>query len=96
MNIGSGLSEITSQGSAALYGTQKVYLWPVYNAGKVDPVFRVAREIDGHIYYNKTKPEDRPNILAEAGKSSIDLYGSNGAKTRSLMAPTGSLFDAYV
>jgi hypothetical protein len=96
MNIGNGISEITSPGTAAIYGSQKVYLWPVYNAGKVDPVFRVAREIDGHVFYNTTKPEDRPKILADAGKSSIEGYGFNGAKTRALMTPSGSLFDAYV
>jgi hypothetical protein len=96
MNIGNGISEITTPGTAAIYGSQKVYLWPVYNAGKIDPVFRVAREIDGHIYYKKTKPEDRPSILADAGKSSVETYGANGARNRALMTPSGALFDAYV
>ena len=94
MNISNGISEIYSPG--ALYGVQKTYLWPVYNAGVVDPVFRVARETDHQIINNNVPEKDREKVLNEIQKFAGQTYSSGGSKLLNLSAPAGSLFDAYV
>jgi hypothetical protein len=94
MNISNGISEINFPGAA--YGTQKVWLWPVYNAGKIDPVFRVSRETDGQKVNNNVPPHDRERVIDETQKRAGQIYSSQGSHIKSLCSPSGSLFDAYV
>jgi hypothetical protein len=93
MNISGGISELNF---SSIQGPQKVYLWPVYNAGVVDPVFKVARETDGQIIKNNVPAKDREKVMDETQRQSGQTYSSKGGKLANMCAPAGSLFDAYV
>lgn len=100
MRISSGLAEITMTpvgSTAGAYKTEKVYLWPVYNAGKVDPVYRVTREIDGQITYTKPTPEERDRLLSMAdGFDPTQGYTASGVRKKANPFTPGTFFDAYV
>jgi hypothetical protein len=94
MNISGGISEI---GFPGVYGPQKVYLWPVYNAGVVDPLFKVARDTDGQqIIKNNVPEKDREKVMDETQKLAGQIYSRRGQSMSNLCSPAGSLFDAYV
>jgi hypothetical protein len=93
MMISSGISEIYS---TQTQGAQKTFLWPVYDAGKVDPVFRVARETDGKAYYSKPTEEERDRLLSAAEKTrGVSSYNSTGGIAHSSIGfKPGTFFDA--
>ena len=94
MRISSGMAEIYSPSQVS--GAQKTWLWPVYDAGKVDPVFRVARETDGKAYYTKPTPEERDRLLSLAAEARSQAYTSTGGIVSSgdIHFRPGTFFDA--
>ena len=94
MRISSGMAEISSPQAAQ--GARKTWLWPVYDAGKVDPVFRVTREIDGKGYYTKPTPEERERLLGMMAESRAQTYTPTGGIVQSgdVRFRPGTFFDA--
>jgi hypothetical protein len=97
MNISSGIAEISFPRVGNYNKTEKTTLWPVYDAGKVDPIFRVTRELDGQIFYTKPTNEERDRLLQTADKTPRDSgYNELGGKKRASAFLPGTFFDAYV
>ena len=97
MRISTGLAEIYTPRTDGIEPAQKTYLWPVYNQGKVDPVFRVTREIDGQGYYTKPSPEEKERLLQMMGtKKNVSSYNATGgiALSGDVMFKPGTFFDA--
>ncbi len=94
MMISSGMAEIYSPQS--LQGAQKTWLWPVYDAGKVDPVFRVTREIDGKGFYTKPTPEEKERLLGLIADKHNQSYTATGGIVQSgdVSFRPGTFFDA--
>ncbi|HEY1407009.1 MAG TPA: hypothetical protein VF857_10405 [Spirochaetota bacterium] len=79
------------------YKAEKVYLWPVYNAGKVDPVYRVTRELEGQVTYTKPTPEERDRLLSmNASTNPNEGYTASGVRKKANPFTPGTFFDAYV
>ncbi len=98
MKISTGMAEISflrSQNSRIT--SENFYVWPQYNAGRVDKIQGVIRETESNVIYSKPLPEDREKLLAQAANSAERGYSSTGKMDRSSarLLP-GSLFDAIV
>jgi hypothetical protein len=80
----------------AAQGARKTWLWPVYDAGKVDPVFRVTREIDGKGYYTTPTPEEKERLLGLMSQSRAQTYTSTGGivSNADVHFRPGTFFDA--
>ena len=68
----------------------------MYDAGKVDPVFRVTREIDGQGYYSKPAPAEKERLLSLMTERQSTSYTSTGgivSSSDALFKP-GTFFDA--
>lgn len=94
MMVSGGISEINL--TSGTYGPQKVYLWPVYNAGKVDPIFRITRELDGKAHYSKPTPEEKERLLSDMKKKGFDTYSVGSNRVKNSPYSPGTFFDACV
>jgi hypothetical protein len=98
MNISSGISEINfhsyTKGTSA---SEKVYIWPAYNNGKVESIHSVLKRTENNAVYTKPSPEERERIMDMIKNSKQYEYSSDGniARNRFVLQP-GSLFDAIV
>lgn len=94
MNISSGVSEvgyINNAGKAA-----KVYIWPNYNAGRIEPVRTVRSEEKDPYIYSKADEKTEKNIMKQIDDMSTATYNGRGRIMRnagSAIAP-GTLFSA--
>jgi hypothetical protein len=95
MKISQGISEISLSHPANIR-PGKAYLWPVYDAGKVDPIFRVSRELDGKIFYSKPAPSERDRLLQSDHTVYDNSYSSQGTRRKISAFLPGTFFDAYV
>jgi hypothetical protein len=98
MRISSGIAEIgLSRLTDNRIASEKFYLWPLYNAGKVQEIHGVTRWTDSNAVYTKPSSEDREKILALSRDNTNLEYSSYGniSKAASGIRP-GSLFDAIV
>jgi hypothetical protein len=98
MNISGGLSEI-SFGNAQSGAVQrsKVYLWPTYHEGRVDPVKNVLHRTEGNVYYTKASDEERETIINQYKNNQQLAYKPDGKFTASdFYTKPGTLFDALV
>jgi len=98
MNISGGLSEISfSNLQSGQVQRSKVYLWPTYQEGRVDPVKNVVRRTEGNIYYSKATDEEREAIINQYKNSQQQAYKPDGKFTASdFYTKPGTLFDALV
>jgi hypothetical protein len=98
MNISSGLSEISfSNRQSGPIQRGKVYLWPAYQEGRVDPIKNVVRRTEGDIYYTKASDEEREAIINQYRTSQQQAYKPDGKFTASdFYTKPGTLFDALV
>lgn len=97
MNISSGISAIHTSALNTTAGKAKVYLWPVYNAGKIVKTAPVSRQVHPEYIYKKPEPEEFNRLLSQAQHSNEIEYTASG-KTAYKTAPIlpGSLFEARV
>jgi len=95
MRISQGISEISMSNTANIRAN-KMYLWPVYDAGKVDPIFRVSRELDGKIFYSKPAPGERDRLLQSAHTVYDNSYSPQGTRKKVSAFLPGTFFEAYV
>ncbi len=96
MRISAGIAEISFTN---LQGTRpasdKFFVWPLYNAGRIDSIHGVSRRTESNALYLKPSPEDRERILNIAKNHSENEYSSSGkiGNTPTWVRP-GSLFEA--
>ncbi len=98
MKISTGMAEISFLNSQNRRITsESFYVWPQYNAGKVDKIQGVIRETESKVIYSKPLPEEREKLLAQAANSADRGYSSTGKMENpgARLLP-GSLFDAIV
>ncbi len=98
MRISSGLAEIgfgIHQGGRI--ASEKFYVWPLYNAGRVETIHGVTRRTESNGIYTKPSPEDRDRIMNLAKEQTENEYSPSGriSKTPPGIRP-GSLFEAIV
>lgn len=96
MRISDGMGEITlvNTGSATA-GIRKVYLWPEYNAGTVEPVPVITTRNGAPYAYRAVKPDERPIAREEFVSLRTAEYSSSGNITRRAGGvSSGLLFDA--
>lgn len=96
MRISTGIADIAFsalQGTKA--GSEKFFVWPLYNAGRIESIHGVSRRTESNAVYLKPSPEDRERILNLAKNQSENEYSSSGrlGSTPAWVRP-GSLFDA--
>jgi hypothetical protein len=98
MRISSGMAEISfaSQPGSRI-ASEQFYIWPLYNAGRVESIRGVTRRTESNITYSKPTQEDRERIMDLAKERSFNEYSPSGRIGRSQggLQP-GSLFDAIV
>ena len=90
MNISSGVSEISTAGGG------KIFLWPNYNAGRIQPVKPVSVKNGKPVVYTKPDSVSAEKILQNL-KSPTETYTREMKISRnfSTIAPKGSFFDAH-
>ncbi len=96
MRISSGMAEIgfAAQGGQRI-ASERLYVWPLYNAGQVENIHGVARRTESNILYAKPSPEDRNRIMDLAKDRSFSEYSSSGRIGRNGAGlQPGALFDA--
>jgi hypothetical protein len=98
MRISSGMAEIgfnPVQGSRI--ASEQFYVWPLYNAGRVESIRGVTRRTESNVIYSKPSLQDREKILELAKERSFNEYSPSGriGRPHAGLQP-GSLFDAIV
>lgn len=94
MNISNGLSEISFRRSGETSTvSNKAYLWPGYNAGKVQKITKAPEFRGEPVYFKPT--EDKKNEIMNLISNQEPGYNSSGRvqNTRPYIEP-GSLFTA--
>lgn len=94
MNISNGLSEISFRRSGETSSvSNKSYIWPGYNAGKVQKITKAPEFRGEPVYFKPT--EDKKNEIMNLISSQEPAYNSNGRmqNSRPYIEP-GSLFTA--
>ena len=95
MRISSGISEIGfNYGSGNRVVSEKFYVWPMYNAGRVEQIHSVAKRTEFNAMYSKPTAEDRQRVFSMYCDNSSFEYTSRGSRERADSAVPGSLFDA--
>ncbi len=75
--------------------SEKFFVWPQYNAGRVNDIHGVTRRTESNITYTKPFPEDRDRLLALVNENSLREYSPAGKYCRSSLGiHPGSFFDA--
>lgn len=95
MNISGGISEITfssQAGSASRPG--KIYLWPNYNAGRVNQIRGVVNKTESNIIYSKPLGEDIVKVIRDHAESPRHYTSAGSIQKGSTGTYPGMLFDA--
>lgn len=95
MNISTGLSEISfNRSGETKAASNKAYIWPGYNAGKVQKITKAPEFRGEPVYFKPT--EDKKNEILNLISSQEPAYNSNGRvqNSRPYIEP-GSLFTAF-
>jgi len=95
MKISTGMAEIYTLNPNRVV-SEKLFTWPVYDAGKVNHIRGVARRTDNHATYTKPTAEDHVKLLDSLRSSSYREYAPTGRSTgvRYSSYQPGSFFDA--
>jgi hypothetical protein len=97
MRISSGISEIhfhTPMDSAR--PSERVFIWPLYNAGRVERLHGITRQTESNAIYAKPSSDDREKILMTLSSRSEVTYTDRGSQRSHQLFGPGSLFDAVV
>jgi hypothetical protein len=98
MKISGGISEITLPSATGNVRSEKIFIWPRYNAGRVYRAQGVAGRTRSSVVYSKPTMEDHFKLLTSARNSYEIAYSAAGrivVKNLSAYQP-GSFFDALV
>jgi hypothetical protein len=97
MRISSGLAEINyNSPQTNRIVSEKIFTWPVYNAGKIEKIHGVTRHTESNITYSKPSVEDRIKLLSMSDSNAEMTYTQAGEHRSSRAVAPGSLFDAIV
>jgi hypothetical protein len=98
MKISAGISEIALPSAMGKVRSEKIFIWPRYNSGRVYRTRGVAGKTKSSVVYSKPAMEDHFKLLAFARNSHEIAYSAAGrtiVKNPSAYQP-GSFFDALV
>lgn len=97
MNISSGISVIQTPSLSPVAGKAKVYLWPLYNSGKIVKTAPITGRHQPEYIYKKPSPEEYDQLLSQARYSNEMEYNASGRTTyKTAPIRPGSLFEAMV
>jgi hypothetical protein len=98
MQISTGLSEINiPKLNNNRVQNEKIYLWPLYDPGKIQNIREVHRHPDLDILYSKPSGEERDSMIRHYLKKPDHEYTASGSITQKYPhLPPGSLFNALV
>ena len=75
--------------------SEKFYVWPLYNAGRVENIHGVTRRTESNITYSKPSPEDHDKMLNLMKSNSHQEYSPSGISRKTAIGiQPGSFFDA--
>jgi hypothetical protein len=96
MRISTGMAEIGFANPLNnRIASEKFFVWPLYNAGKVENIHGVTRRTESNIAYSKPTPEDRDRLLAMMDDHSQKEYSPAGTlRATTYGIQPGSFFDA--
>ena len=97
MKISTGISAITLNNfQENKIQSEKLYVWPSYNQGKVEKIQGITKKTDSNVVYSKPFPEDKLKIFEMSSQQKEGMYTQSGtSKVQNNILP-GSLFDAIV
>lgn len=95
MRISTGIAEITSIRQANnITATEKIYIWPVYGEGRVEPIRPIHQNLEGKVVYTKPIPKEPEMLIELITRSQLFHYTQTAdARQYSILLP-GSFFDA--
>lgn len=98
MKISSGMSEISiNTYNNGKVNTEKISVWPVYDAGVVNKIQGVVKWTDTNAAYFKPSEEEKEKIMNSYFQDKEQSYNRKGSVTSmSNIVRPGSLFDAIV
>ncbi|HOT46331.1 MAG TPA: hypothetical protein PLM53_10655 [Spirochaetota bacterium] len=96
MRISAGLAEIGFANPLNnRIASEKFFVWPLYNAGKVEDIHGVTRRTESNIAYSKPTPEDHDRLLAMMKDNPQKEYSPAGTlRAAACGIQPGSFFDA--
>lgn len=96
MRISSGMAEIGFNNLPGMrVASEQFYVWPLYNAGRVESIQGVTRRTESNVIYSKPSPSDHDRIIDLAKDRSCSEYSATGRTGRAHCGlQPGSLFDA--
>lgn len=97
MRISSGISEIYFHSPMeSTRQSERVFIWPLYNAGRVEKLHGITRQTESNAIYAKPSKDDRDKILTMSSERSDVTYTDRGGQRSHKIFGPGSLFDAVV
>lgn len=97
MRISSGISEIYFHAPMdRTRESEQVFIWPLYNAGRVERIHGITRQMESNAIYAKPSKDDREKIMTMASERSEITYTARGGHRSHQLFGPGSLFDAVV
>jgi len=96
MRISSGISEIYFHNPANDIKSERVFVWPVYNAGRIENIHGITRQTQSNVIYAKPSNEDKEKILTHYSARPEETYTQKGNRQPLQTFQPGTLFDALV
>ncbi|HPI13791.1 MAG TPA: hypothetical protein PK875_05530 [Spirochaetota bacterium] len=97
MKISTGIAEVQlSTYQPTRIVSEKAFLWPAYNAGRITPIHGIMRQTESQAAYITPSPEERDRLLGELFNSPAPEYSANGRvfSNRYMSYQPGTFFDA--
>ncbi len=95
MRISSGIAEISQHSYRNnRVENSKMYVWPVYNAGRVEQIRGITRKTDSNVVYSKPTVEDAEKIHKLVTENTMSEYTASGSQDMKVSIEPGTLFDA--
>jgi predicted class III extradiol MEMO1 family dioxygenase len=95
MKISGGISEVSLNSIIGSSKPDKIYLWPNYDAGKVERVDKIVERPHADYYYSKPTEAEKYKLL-DIMNTNMKEYSSNGSINKKVILPPGSFFEALV
>lgn len=97
MRISTGISELNLLSrEGGRISSEKAYIWPVYDAGKVGQIHGVARRTGPNLAYAKPTPQEHVRLLEKYSGAPSTEYTMHGrlSDKKALTCAPGTFFDA--
>lgn len=96
MRISSGMAEIGFSNLPGMrVASERFFVWPLYNAGRVESIQGVTRRMESNVIYSKPSQPDHDRIMDFARDRSFSEYSPAGRTGRAHCGiQPGALFEA--